>query len=82
MSRIGAAPINIPAGVSVEYNNGSMLIKSAKAEKEVSLIRDVVCQIIDNQLLLSVDQDKDNYDKIKPMWALIGVILIISLTHG
>ncbi|EAL57810.1 ribosomal protein L6 [Wolbachia endosymbiont of Drosophila ananassae] len=53
MSRIGAAPINIPAGVSVEYNNGSMLIKSAKAEKEVSLIRDVVCQIIDNQLLLS-----------------------------
>ncbi len=68
MSRIGAAPINIPAGVSVEYNNGSMLIKSAKAEKEVSLIRDVVCQIIDNQLLLSVDQDKDNYDKIKPMW--------------
>ncbi len=68
MSRIGAAPINIPAGISVEYNNGRMLIKSAKAEKELSLISDVVCRIVDNQLLLSVDQDKDDYDEIKPMW--------------
>lgn len=31
MSRIGAAPISIPVGISVEYSDGSMLIKSAKA---------------------------------------------------
>ncbi len=68
MSRIGAAPINIPAGVSVECNDGKVLIKSAKAEKELRLCSDVVCQITDNQLVLSVDQGKDSYDAIKPIW--------------
>ncbi|QOD38014.1 50S ribosomal protein L6 [Candidatus Wolbachia massiliensis] len=68
MSRIGAAPINIPAGVSVEYNDGKVLIKNARTERELRLCSDVVCQVIDSQLLLSVDQDKDNYDEIKPMW--------------
>lgn len=33
MSRIGAAPINIPADLSVEYNNGRVLIRSVRAEK-------------------------------------------------
>nr|WP_246209633.1 hypothetical protein [Wolbachia endosymbiont of Atemnus politus] len=27
-----------------------------------------MCHIIDNQQVLSVDQGKDNYDEIKPMW--------------
>lgn len=65
MSRIGAAPINIPTGVSVECGDGKILIKSVKAEKELNLSNAVVCKVVDNQLLLSVDQDqKDN----KPMW--------------
>ncbi|MDM8335004.1 50S ribosomal protein L6 [Wolbachia pipientis] len=68
MSRIGAAPINIPVGVSVEYSDGKVLIKSAKAEKELRLCSNVVCNVVDNQLLLSVDQSKDNYGKIKPIW--------------
>ncbi|QIT36547.1 50S ribosomal protein L6 [Wolbachia endosymbiont of Brugia pahangi] len=68
MSRIGAAPINIPAGVSVECNDGKVLIKSAKAEKELRLCSDIVCQVTDNQLVLSVDQGKDGYNEIKPIW--------------
>ncbi|MGL9717560.1 MAG: 50S ribosomal protein L6 [Wolbachia sp.] len=68
MSRIGATPINIPVGVSVEYSDGKVLIKSAKAEKELRLCSDIVCHVVNNQLLLSVDQDKDSYDEIKPMW--------------
>lgn len=38
MSRIGAAPINIPADLSVEYNNGRVLIRSVRAEKRMLLI--------------------------------------------
>ncbi|WP_168463885.1 50S ribosomal protein L6 [Wolbachia endosymbiont of Ctenocephalides felis wCfeT] len=65
MSRVGAAPINIPTGVSVEYSDGKMLIKSAKAEKELSICSGVICKVIDNQLLLSIDEDQD---EVKPMW--------------
>ncbi|MDN5248018.1 MAG: 50S ribosomal protein L6 [Wolbachia endosymbiont of Tyrophagus putrescentiae] len=62
MSRIGAAPINIPTGISVECSNDKVLIKSAKTEKEVILSHGVECKVIDNQLLLSVSQGS------KPMW--------------
>ncbi|RDD35424.1 50S ribosomal protein L6 [Wolbachia endosymbiont of Cylisticus convexus] len=68
MSRIGAAPINIPADFSVEYNDGRILIKNARAEKELSLCGNILCQVVDNQLLLSVDQNSDDYDQIKSMW--------------
>lgn len=68
MSRVGSAPINIPSGVSVEYIGGKILIKNAKAEKEISLCSDIECRVINDQLFLSVDQNKDDYDEIKPMW--------------
>lgn len=68
MSRIGAAPINIPTGISVECSDGKkVLIKSVKAEKELSLSDNIVCEITNNQLLLSVDKEKDEEDS-KPMW--------------
>ncbi|MGL9726545.1 MAG: 50S ribosomal protein L6 [Wolbachia sp.] len=68
MSRVGVAPINIPAGISVEYSNSKVLIKSAKAEKELILSSNVICQVANNQLLLSIVQERSDYDKIKPMW--------------
>ncbi|QKX01601.1 50S ribosomal protein L6 [Wolbachia endosymbiont of Cruorifilaria tuberocauda] len=68
MSRIGAAPIDIPAGISVECSNGKILIKSAKAEKELMLDRNIICCVVDNRLLLSIDKCKSNLSKMKPLW--------------
>ncbi|WP_025264201.1 50S ribosomal protein L6 [Wolbachia endosymbiont of Onchocerca volvulus] len=68
MSRVGAAPVNIPVGVSVEYDDGEILIKSVKAEKRLRLNSSIVCCVVDNQLLLSINQGKGDYDEIKPMW--------------
>ncbi|MDG7055886.1 MAG: 50S ribosomal protein L6 [Wolbachia endosymbiont of Meromenopon meropis] len=68
MSRIGVAPINIPVGVSIECDGNRVLVKSAKVNKEFKLCSGVACHIVDNQLLLSVDQSKDHFDEVKPMW--------------
>ncbi|QKX01165.1 50S ribosomal protein L6 [Wolbachia endosymbiont of Dipetalonema caudispina] len=68
MSRVGAAPINIPTNILVKYNDGKILIKSAKAERCLKLDNNIICCIIGNQLLLSIDQSKGNYDEIKSMW--------------
>ncbi|MCV3769553.1 MAG: 50S ribosomal protein L6, partial [Wolbachia pipientis] len=68
MSRVGAAPINIPTDILVKYNDGKILIKSAKAERCLKLDNNIICCIIGNQLLLSIDQSKGNYDEIKSMW--------------
>ncbi|WCR54553.1 MAG: 50S ribosomal protein L6 [Wolbachia endosymbiont of Ctenocephalides orientis wCori] len=68
MSRVGSAPINIPSGVSVEYIGGKILIKNAKAEKEISLCSYIECRVVNDQLFLSVNQNEDGYDEIRPMW--------------
>ena len=68
MSRIGAMPVDIPAGVSVECSNNRILIKSNKAEKEFNLCSGIVCEVANNQLLLSLDQGRENDDKIRPIW--------------
>jgi large subunit ribosomal protein L6 len=67
MSRIGAAPINIPVGVSVECNNSRVLIKSLRLERELSLCSGIACEVINNQLLLSIDCDEKK-DELKPIW--------------
>ncbi|WFW29533.1 MAG: 50S ribosomal protein L6 [Wolbachia endosymbiont of Menacanthus eurysternus] len=69
MSRIGAAPINIPVGISVECSdNGNVLIKNDKVEKRIRLCSGIICNIVNNQLLLSVDQNKVNLSKVKSIW--------------
>lgn len=68
MSRVGSAPINIPSGILVEYIGGKILIKSAKVEKEIILCSDIECKVVNDQLFLVADQNKDGYDEIKPMW--------------
>ncbi len=67
MSRVGAAPINIPAGISVECNDNVVLIKGSKLARELNLCGGITCKVLDSQLLLSVDCDEQK-DKLKPIW--------------
>ncbi len=67
MSRVGAAPINIPAGISVECNDSMVLIKGSKLERELNLCGGITCKVLDNQLLLSVDCDEQK-DELKSIW--------------
>ncbi|UWI83156.1 50S ribosomal protein L6 [Wolbachia endosymbiont of Howardula sp.] len=69
MSRIGSIPINIPDGISVTNINSTLSIKSIQSYQEIDLIRGLICEIVDNKILLSIDQTKkENYNKLKPIW--------------
>ncbi|OEY86392.1 50S ribosomal protein L6 [Wolbachia pipientis] len=75
MSRIGTAPINIPAGVSVECHDGSrVLIKSSKSEKELSLCSGITCEVACNRLVIRIGCD-EQVDKLKPMWGTYRSII-------
>lgn len=65
MSRVGSAPINIPSGIFVECSDNKVFMKSCKANRELILSHGVLCKVINGQLLLSVDQDKEHSNS---MW--------------
>lgn len=57
MSRIGAKPIDIPSNVSVQCTGTEILLKTSKVERKLTLSYGVVAKTVNNQLLLSVDNE-------------------------
>jgi len=60
MSRIGKQPIQIPQGVDIKIEGRSVKVKGPKGELSLELRPEVVIEIKDNELLVSVnDQSKE-----------------------
>ncbi len=61
MSRIGKLPIKIPNGVTITVDSNKVLVKGPKGELDLLLLEGIKCQIDDN--VLTVTRDNDGSDK-------------------
>lgn len=70
MSRIGKKPINVPQNVTVEINDGNVLVKGPKGELKTH-IRDFV-KLIRNENIITVEPivDRKNKQIISAYWGL------------
>ena len=59
MSRIGNRIIMIPEGVTVEENDGVITVKGPKGTLERTLLRGVKYNVKDNEITLTIDNEKD-----------------------
>ena len=59
MSRIGNRIIMIPEGVTVEENDGVITVKGPKGTLEKPLLRGVKYNVKDNEITLTIDNEKD-----------------------
>ena len=59
MSRIGNRIIMIPEGVTVEENDGVITVKGPKGTLERPLLRGVKYNVKDNEITLTIDNEKD-----------------------
>ena len=59
MSRIGNRIIMIPEGVTVEENDGVITVKGPKGTLEKSLLRGVKYNVKDNEITLTIENEKD-----------------------
>ena len=60
MSRIGNRIIMIPEGVTVEENDGVITVKGPKGTLEKTLLRGVKYNVKDNEITLTIDNEKDS----------------------
>ncbi|MBR2711351.1 MAG: 50S ribosomal protein L6 [Bacilli bacterium] len=59
MSRIGNRIIMIPEGVTVEENDGVITVKGPKGTLEKTLLRGVKYNVKDNEITLTIENEKD-----------------------
>ena len=59
MSRIGNRVIMIPEGVTVEENDGVITVKGPKGTLEKPLLRGVKYNVKDNEITLTIENEKD-----------------------
>ena len=57
MSRIGKLPINIPAGVSVDLNNGIVTVKGPKGELTQKVDPSIIVKIENSTITFEVDEN-------------------------
>ncbi len=67
MSRIGSMSIIIPDGIKAECYDNKLLFQSNKENKEFIVHDSIICKIIGNELLLSIDRNNLNKN-IKALW--------------
>jgi large subunit ribosomal protein L6 len=57
MSRLGKLPINLPEGVSAQFQNGILSVKGPKGELSREIKAPASVEVVDGSLRVSVDQN-------------------------
>ncbi len=78
MSRIGKKPINIPSGVTVAFESGSVLVKGSKGELSLSIPSEVGIEIAEKEVIVS---EKKVNKQSKALWGTIRS-LIANMIEG
>ena len=63
MSRIGKLPISIPAGVTVDYNDGVVTVKGPKGELSQKVNPSIKVGIADGNITFEIDEDNTEVGK-------------------
>lgn len=86
MSRIGKLPINIPAGVTVDYKNGVVSVKGPKGEMTQKVDASIKVNIADNQITFEVDENSPvNYkqkDAFHGLYRSLVNNMVVGVSEG
>ncbi len=86
MSRIGKLPINIPAGVTVDYKNDVVSVKGPKGEMSQKVDASIKVNIADNQITFEVDENSPvNYkqkDAFHGLYRSLVNNMVVGVSEG
>lgn len=82
MSRIGKLPINIPAGVTVTYQDNVVSVKGPKGELSQAIDPSINVSIVDNVISFSINEDSDVEQKQKQAFYGLYRALVNNMVIG
>ena len=82
MSRIGKLPINIPAGVTVTYQDNVVSVKGPKGELSQAIDPSINVSIVDNVISFSINEESDVEQKKKQAFYGLYRALVNNMVIG
>jgi large subunit ribosomal protein L6 len=82
MSRIGKAPIPVPAGVTVDIEPGSVHVKGPKGALSERIPRDISVAQEDDRLVVSRPTDRDQHRALHGLTRSLVANMVQGVTEG
>lgn len=82
MSRIGRAPIAIPAGVEVKLDGSVVTVKGPKGTLTRDIGHDIACKIENNHVLFTRDNDEKEIRSKHGLYRALVNNMVLGVTNG
>ena len=82
MSRIGKAPINLPKGVEIKINVGSVSVKGAKGELSQKIDSDIKVAVEDNQIIVTRPTDQKRHKALHGLYRALIANMVKGVSEG
>ena len=83
MSRIGKAPIAIPAGVTITVSPANEItVKGPKGELKETLDRDIKVEVVDNEILVTRPTDQIRHRALHGLYRSLVSNMVAGVTTG
>lgn len=82
MSRIGRAPIDVPAGVDVKIEEGHVTVKGPKGTLERDLPRDITVRQADGQIIVERPDDQRGHRALHGLTRSLVNNMVVGVTQG
>ena len=82
MSRIGKAPIEIPAGVSIQVKDNTVTVKGPKGELSQTISPDIKVEQEGNQLILTRPSDDREHRAMHGLYRALIHNMVVGVSEG
>ena len=82
MSRIGRAPITVPAGVTITQNGNVVTVKGPKGELTREFVADMIIEVADNTITVKRPTDNKEHRALHGLTRTLLNNMVIGVTAG
>ena len=82
MSRIGRAPIAVPAGVTITQNGNVVTVKGPKGELTREFVADMIIEVADNTITVKRPTDNKEHRALHGLTRTLLNNMVVGVTAG
>ena len=82
MSRIGNAPVALPQGVEVTFNNGEVYVKGKLGELKQDIAEGISIEVTDNEVLLSRSNETKDLKAKHGLYRSLVQNMVVGVSEG
>ena len=82
MSRIGNAPVSLPQGVEVKFNNGEVTVKGKLGELTQEISEGITVNVSDNEIVIAREKETKDLKSKHGLYRSLISNMVVGVTEG